>query len=117
MTYYLFIPEAAPSLNRYAYSHWRVRHADKQRWAKMIAAAALRAKATKAVGPRRVLFQRWGKRRLDHDNFVGGLKGPIDCLKKLGLIVDDDEQHATFLFEQHSGKGADPHTVIGLEDL
>lgn len=33
---------------------------------------------------------RYGSRSLDVDNFYGGLKPLIDCLKAKGLIVDDN---------------------------
>ena len=117
MTYYLHIPEASPSRNVFHHKHWRVEHTAKARWEKMILVESRVARVPKATGPRRVLFRRFGKRKLDHDNFIGGLKGPIDCLRKLGLLLDDDEKHASFLFEQHTATACEPHTIIGLEDL
>lgn len=114
----LVIPEASPSLNKYAFRHWRVQHGDKKRWGQMLAVAALGARAPKAIGKRRLTVERHGRRKLDVDNFAGGLKPIIDGLKKLQLIVDDDDAHLELALKQERIIGAQrPHTVLILEDV
>lgn len=116
MTATIVIPEASPSLNTFFHRHWRTEHAVKKRWALMLLARSRHV--PKAKGKRRVVVQRIGKQALDHDNFVGGLKGCIDSMRKLGLLVDDDAAHLQLVCEQHRlPKGEDPHTVITITDI
>lgn len=114
----LHIPEASPSLNEFFHSHWRVEANSKKKWLKMMTTAAILARATKANGKRRVTIDRFGKRVLDQDNFLGGLKGCIDNLRKLELLVDDDAAHMELACRQCKlAKGDEPHTIITLQDL
>jgi hypothetical protein len=114
----LYIPEASPSLNKYAYSHWRVRHADKKRWALMLLAESRRAGATKATGKRRLTIERHGRRKLDPDNLIGGAKGMIDELRALGLLLEDtDNALELAAINVPLGRGQKPHTVLVLQDL
>lgn len=114
----LRIPEASPSLNAFFHKHWRVEHTEKKRWESMLFAASYAVNAPKATGRRRVQIDRFGSRMLDHDNFVGGLKGCIDSLRKLGLLIDDDEAHLELACRQcRLIKGDTPHTIIRIEDL
>ena len=116
MTATFTIPEASPSLNRYAHAHWRVESNDKKRWMLMLLARS--RGVSEATGKRRLTVARHGVRKLDHDNFVGGLKGCIDCLRKLHLLVDDNEAGMELVCEQLPlSKGDDPHTTITLTDL
>lgn len=53
------------------------------------------------------------------DNIIGGAKGCItDNLRKLGLLLDDDDDSIEFVARNVPLEGAQrPHTVILLEDL
>lgn len=115
----LVIPEASPSLNAFAFSHWRKQHTVKKRWALMVLAASRQAGATRATGKRRLTIERHGTRKLDVDNIIGGAKGCItDNLRKLGLLVEDDDQSVEFVaMNVRLERGEKPHTVIVLEDL
>jgi hypothetical protein len=119
MTIRLVIPEPSPSLNKYAFRHWRVQHTDKKRWALMLHAVARKAKAEPATGKRRLTIERHGRRRLDVDNIIGGAKCCItDNLRKLGLLLDDDDKSIEFVAVNVKLEGDQkPHTVILLEDL
>lgn len=114
-----YVPEASPSLNKYAYSHWRKQHADKERWAKFLLAEVMRQAAPKATGPRKLTIERHGKRRLDVDNIIGGAKSCItDNLRKLGMLVEDHDRAVVFEARNAPlGKDQKPHTIILLEDL
>lgn len=119
MTIRLVIPEASPSLNKYAFRHWRVQHTDKKRWLLMLYATSRRAKAAPATGKRRLTIERHGSRRLDVDNIIGGAKGCItDNLRKLGLLLEDDDSAVEFVALNVRLEGAQkPHTVLILEDI
>lgn len=115
----LRIPEPSPSLNKYAYSHWRVRHADKKRWSSMLAIAAGLAGATLATGKRRLTIERHGKRRLDPDNAIGGAKScVIDNLRAMKLLIDDHDDAVELVARNVPlAKGEDAHTILFLEDI
>jgi hypothetical protein len=112
------IPEASPSLNKYAFSNWRVQYRDKQRWLMMLTVAAKEANATKATGKRSVHVERHGRRALDMDNGFGGLKPILDSLRKIGLLLDDDAKSLMLSFENCALlKGEKPHTVITISEV
>lgn len=118
MVYRMYIGEASPSANRYAYAHWRVRHADKKRWALLLASEARLLKIPPATGPRRLTIERHGRRRLDPDNLIGGAKGMIDELRRLNLLLDDDDDSVTLMARNVKlEKGEEPFTVLYLEDV
>lgn len=100
------VPMLSASLNRYAYSHWRLQHGDKTRWYRAMAAIVASGCPT-AGGPRRVDVTRYGPRRIDPDNLVGGLKPVLDAMRAVRLIVDDDDKH--LVLRAHN---ATPGTVI-----
>ncbi len=112
----LVIPEASPSLNKYAYSHWSVRYEDKRRWSKWLFLLSLDAK--KAAGKRRLTIERHGRKRLDIDNLIGGAKGIIDELRALGVLLDDHDDAIELVAKNVKlGEGEKPHTVLIVEDL
>lgn len=116
----LTIPEATPSNNAFSYAHWRVRHASKKRWARMLSDAYWSLNfPSGATCRRRVTIERYGRgRKLDVDNFAGGLKGCLDGLKELRLIVDDSEEWLELVLRQPDrAKGEPVRTVITIEDL
>lgn len=81
-------------------------------------AASKAAKATKAAGKRRVTVLRCGRKMLDIDNAIGGLKPILDGMRKLELLVDDDRHNLELVMLQQQVKSAkDVHTRITLEDL
>lgn len=114
----LVIPVASPSLNKYAFAHWRVQYRDKQQWFAQLLVASRKSNATKATGKRRVVVRRYGRRALDVDNGYGGLKPILDGMRKLGLILDDDAKYLDLKFENCPlEKGKEPHTVIEISDV
>lgn len=114
-----YVPEPSPSLNKFAFAHWRVQHAEKRKWAKWLLAEVMRTGAPVATGKRRLTIERHGKRRLDVDNIIGGAKGCItDNLRDLKMLVDDHDDAIEFVARNMQlPKGGVPHTVIYLEDL
>lgn len=111
------IPEATPSLNKYAFSHWRVQYRDKQRWEMLLLVASREVGATKATGKRCVKIERHGRRMLDVDNLYGGVKPVLDGMRKLHLILDDDHTMLELRCENVPLlKGEKPYTCIIVED-
>src|SRR5690349_958292 len=113
--YELTIPVPSPSLNRTNGSHWSTYLKLKKAWTEEVGAAKMLAKVRgfPMLEKASLRIDRYGKRMLDPDNFVGGLKPLIDSLKACGFIVDDSPKHITLTAMQHIGK---PYrTVIRLE--
>lgn len=114
-----YIPEPSPSLNMFAFAHWRKQHSEKKKWSLWLLAEVKRTGAALATGKRRLTIERHGKRRLDVDNIIGGAKGCItDNLRSLGMLVDDNDDMIEFVaLNMRLPKGQSPHTIIYLEDL
>jgi hypothetical protein len=114
----LVLPAASPSLNKYAYSHWRTRQRDKAKWQLWLMAAIHEAGATPATGKRRLTIERHGVKRLDPDNMIGGAKGIIDSLRSLKMLLDDhDDALELVACNVKLSKGERPHTVLILADV
>lgn len=113
------VPEASPSQNEFAYRHWRKGSASKKKWLAMMWAALPRDREPLlAKGKRKVTVERHGPKQLDFCNLVGGLKGIVDNLTELGLLVDDSPKWVEFEVRDIPIKrGEEPHTVFVLEDL
>lgn len=68
----------------------------------------LKQKPLKPIENPRLLFIRYGKRLLDHDNFTASLKPVVDGLKHAGIIVDDTwERTGPWLVDQKKVNGLD----------
>jgi Holliday junction resolvase RusA-like endonuclease len=109
----LDIPRATPSMNATHHKHWRVMHQQKKLWAQEIWLATGLGHRLPQKAPTRakVTLVRYG-RRLDVDNFMGGLKSVLDGLKAEGLIADDDAEHLELVATQEKGV---PRTLITIE--
>jgi len=63
----------------------------------------------------RVKVTRCGRRLLDVDNYLGGLKALLDGLKDNGLIRDDDPQNMILSAHQKLVKKPElPRTIIEI---
>lgn len=116
---WIYVPRATPSGNRYAYSHWRVRHKDKSEWMVLLrlALSGLPDRWRIHKGKRRLFIRRYGQRKIDIDNGYAGLKGIIDNMRKIELIQDDDPDSLELTFENGKlEKGFTPYTVFILEN-
>lgn len=93
MSWHLVIPKASPSVNVGYGEHWSKKRTIRREWQWLVRAARLDAKIFPKPHSRvRLTFIRYGKRLLDHDNFVAGLKAVQDALKIEGFITDDTVQ-------------------------
>jgi len=109
----LDIPRATPSMNATRWKHWRVAYNEKKLWREEIHYARLHAgcRNPPKYSRARVTVERYG-RKLDIDNFIGGLKAVLDSLRLEGLIADDSEAHLELVPRQFKGA---PRTVITVE--
>ena len=122
MTIELLLPLATPSQNEFHYgTHWTKARENKAMMARALLMAiggSGQQAEMKARGKRRLSIIRFGKRRLDLPNLVGGCKGVIDCLVGYGLLVDDDDRHLELgrIENGKLAKGQAPHTRLILEE-
>lgn len=103
----LVLGEATPSRNAVDKLHWTARNRLRERWQWLIRVARLNERIVPVRWPHALLtIERYGPRKLDHDNLVGGAKQLIDALKHEGFIVDDTPEHVTVEYRQKTGTPA-----------
>jgi Holliday junction resolvase RusA-like endonuclease len=74
-----------------------------------------KAKQAKAAGPQhKLVITRFAPRPLDIDNFAGGCKALIDCIKQEQLIPDDDPASVSIEFRQEKCKQKEQRTEIEI---
>lgn len=115
-TFRFSVNMATPSLNETMRWHWARARKEAKAW--LLAIWAHVGPNELAEGKRRKLtIERHGKRLLDHDNLVGGMKIAIDSVKKLGLIHDDSPTWLDLEVRQTKlAKGEKPRTTFTIED-
>jgi hypothetical protein len=98
----LAIPEASPSLNEHKWKHWTHHLRLRKHWSMLVMVAKCEAGVGNPEPFQHVTVKitREGYRKLDEDNFVGGLKCLIDSLREQRLIVDDSAKHMTLMTHQ-----------------
>lgn len=113
----LTVPKASPSLNTINGQHWSYYREQKKLWLQLIWVAKAEAGIYGFPMFERasVTIQRFGIKALDEDNLTGGIKATVDCLRSLGLIVDDSPAHIMLEVTQKVSK--QPRTVIRIEEL
>lgn len=113
----LTVAKASPSLNTINGRHWSHYRQQKKLWMQLILVAKMEAKVygRPMLARAKVSIERFGSKLLDGDNLVGGCKNLIDCLKALGIIVDDSPKHIDLTVSQHLSKNI--RTVIHIEEL
>lgn len=117
MTWQLTIPRPTPSRNEFYHKHWRVEHTAKAWWKLQLSMLVLAHRVPPATGKRTVMIERYGKRKLDVDNFFGGFKIVLDAMRSAGLIKDDNETYLELLAHQRKlAPRQAAYTVITLED-
>lgn len=113
----LTIPEASPSLNEHKWKHWSHHLRLRKHWSMLVLVAKVEARVSMDTPLDRVTVKitREGHRKLDTDNFVGGLKCLIDSLREQRLIVDDSPDHMTLTTEQRQiPKSSYPRTLVEI---
>lgn len=69
--------------------HWRVRHAENQKWLKLVAFATSGKRPPVPLERARLTLTRMSSREPDFDNRVSGFKPIVDALVRCGVLVDD----------------------------
>jgi len=105
------IAESVMSRNRLDSMHWSGRSKYSKKWQALLL-IAFKLKPPQAVGKIRFKITGCRYRLLDHDNFVGGCKGVLDALKRLGVILDDSPEFVEVEYEQRKVKRADAKTIF-----
>ena len=95
---HLSIPRLTPSNNQLLRMHYMTRHNLNITWRWAVVAAILEEDLApppdaKKEERRVVIIISYRPRRLDPDNYTGGLKPLLDALKKRNLIYDDHEKY------------------------
>jgi hypothetical protein len=119
-TWSITTPTCIPSQNEYNGWHWSRRH----RHSKAVGTQLVRAGALavpKATGRRWLLVMSYRRQRCrDIANLIGGAKGEIDALVRLGLLKDDCDDLAVIDYDQDTLKrspiAGSPATVFTLSD-
>lgn len=91
--------------------HWNKRRKHSRAWESDIW-KAFRLSTPKAKGKVKLKITSYRTRLLDHDNLVGGCKGILDAMKRLGIIIDDTPDLIEVEYEQMKVKGTDSRTVF-----
>ena len=108
-----------PSLNETQRHHWSWLKRQNESLAWSLRSGLNKGpKIPSAIGKRRMVVERHGRRLLDQDNLAGGAKGLIDAIKAARLITDDKPDACELVFRQVVARGPiHPYTVISLEDV
>lgn len=113
----IVIPEASPSLNAHKWKHWSHHLKLRKHWSMLVMVAKNEARIGNPdpLDKATVKIIREGYRKLDTDNFVGGLKCLIDSLREQRLILDDSPDHMTLVTEQRQiPRASYPRTVVEI---
>lgn len=117
----LSVPKKIQSLNKYMYkkatgSFWQIKK-EKELWEKLLrytistpAGICTQKRVLKIVSIR--------KKLLDYDNLVGGSKIIIDALRKMGWMVDDNDQWlAREYIQRKKEKNEEERTILELRKI
>ena len=105
------IPETILSRNRLDTMHWSKRYRYSQKWEALIW-RAFNCKPPRARGKVKLKITSLRPGILDHDNLVGGCKGIIDAMKRLGMLIDDTPSFVEVEYQQRKAKREEQRTKI-----
>jgi Holliday junction resolvase RusA-like endonuclease len=95
MSYRLEFFEATlpPTVNTMGRWHWTRKVKLAQMWQRIIGMHVAGSIPRRPLARARITLTWRGSRELDYDNLVSAFKIPIDCLRKAGILRDDNIQH------------------------
>ena len=101
----LTLPILTPSQNVYNEWHWAKRHKWTKQVEMLIGAMLRRSGWTKPAEPALMSVEivRYSSGTLDEGNLVGGAKGLIDALVRLGVLYDDSPRWCRIAYRQARG--------------
>ena len=112
----LTLPAPTPSQNEYGQWHWAKRH-KWTRTAEMFLGAVLRRSGWIAPAqPVRMSVEvvRYSAGTLDEGNLIGGAKGLIDALVRLGLLHDDSPRWCACTYRQEKATRKSGRTEVTI---
>lgn len=116
----LVIPLQLPSQNVWDRLHWSRKTKVKRAWIQWLRSAQRPGGPDLAKGPRTVLMVSYRSRLItDEHNLSGGSKGIMDAFKNAGLVLDDRDELAQFIFSQKKAKESPtgkPCTVVEITE-
>ncbi len=107
----IVLPKQIESRNKLDSKHWTYRRKQTQEW-EFIIRRALAGNFEKATTKMRVIITSLRQRLLDYDNLVGGCKGLLDAMKRIGILVDDGPKWIDTTYIQETRKKPERKTVI-----
>lgn len=113
MAHFVEVAEMVLSRNKLDSMHWSQRSKYSKKWEGLLI-IAFRFKPPRATGKVRLKITSHRAKFLDHDNLVGGCKGIIDALKRMGVILDDTPALIEVEYEQKKVKKADAKTSFEI---
>ena len=102
------------SQNEFTGRHWKKKHQDTKEWEWSIRAATSRPLPI-AAGKMKVKITSMRRYLLDVGNLIGGAKGLIDALVRLGVIKDDSPKWAHITYEQKKCYPNAAQTIIEVQ--
>lgn len=105
------INEMVVSRNKLDSMHWSKRSKYSKLWEARII-VAFRFRCPQATGKVKIKITSCRPRILDQDNFIGGCKGIIDAMKRLGMIVDDTPKLIDVEYEQVFAPAKEAKTIL-----
>lgn len=106
------VQSANAFVNRRGFGGTNAYKKDRDAWRILLRAALTPRNPPKSMVRVDVLSYR--NRELDHANLVGGCKGLVDELKRLGLIYDDAPKYFEGTYRQAKVPRAEERTVITI---
>lgn len=112
----LHIDKTILSRNNLDKMHWSKKSAYSKEWEQLIWAAT-NCRPPSASRKMRVKITASRIRLLDMDNLIGGCKGLLDAIKRLGMIVDDRPEYVEVEYQQIKARPMNAQTIIELEEM
>lgn len=97
----IWLPKEVPSQNTRDKMHWRARGREVDDWELLARSACRPSQLVPATVKMAVRIHAFRRRRCaDEANLIGGCKGLIDGLVRVGLIKDDSREWASFTYAE-----------------
>ncbi len=105
------IEKTIKSQNHFVGKHWSVKNKDSKEWEELIW-AELNGKIPWAKKKMAVKIRSVRKKLIDISNLWGGIKGLLDAIVRLGLIIDDSPQYLDLEVMQVKACGQEPGKTV-----
>lgn len=110
-----FEPTLPPTVNTMGRWHWTRKKRLSDMWHRIIGMHVMSNKPRRPLARAKITLTWRGSRELDFDNLVSAFKLPIDCLRHLEVLKDDNIQHIgvpTYIQEKVKRRDAGIHVLV-----